>query len=75
MTGIDTSSTDFRLTVAGLALCLLIGLFSYHRHFSPVRGGGYRRVNWMVVGLAFVALGVMLLVHLVNLFGIETGRR
>lgn len=72
---IDTTSTDFRLTVAGLALCLLIGLLSYHRHFAPVRGGGYRRVNWMVVGLAFVALAVMLLVHLVNLLGIETGRR
>ena len=49
-----------------------MGVLAYRRHFRPVLR--YRRVNWMVVCLGAVAVAFVLVVHLVNLAGFETGR-
>ncbi len=63
------------ITLAALAVCIVIGSFSFHKHFkkrddrliAPV-------IPWIIISLACLATGFMLLVHLVNLLGFETGR-
>ena len=61
-------------TALALAVCAAMAALAYHRHFTPARGFRHRKINWMVVCLAFVAVSFVLLVHLVNLAGFETGR-
>jgi len=65
---------DLSLTLTGLTICIIVGVFSFLRHFrkretlkaAPV-------VPWIIPALAALAMGFMLMVHLVNLMGIETG--
>jgi len=67
--------SDLTLTLTGLAICACIGTFAFLRHFrkretlkaAPI-------IPWIIPALAALATGFMLLVHLVNLMGIETGR-
>lgn len=61
------------LTLAALAGCAVIAVLSFRRHFTPT--DRYRRINWMIVCLACVAVAFVLVVHIVNLAGFETGRR
>ena len=67
-------NTDLTLTLIGIALCAVFavlglrGRFKVHDDIRPYR------VPWMPIALFSIALGFMLFVHLVNLFGFETGR-
>lgn len=70
----DTLDTPLNVALAVLA-CAGAAALSFRRHFSFGQGYRHRRINWMVVCLAFVAVGFVLFVHLVNLAGVETGRR
>lgn len=65
--------TDLQLTLAGLVASAGVAAFGYWRHFRPTVH--YRRINWMVVCLGAVSVAFVLLVHLANLAGFETGRR
>ena len=67
--------TDLNLSLAALLLSTVVGVASFHRHFTPGRGFKYRRINWMVVCLFCVSAAFVLLVHIVNIAGFETGRR
>ena len=67
--------TDLNLSLAALLLSAVIGIVSFHRHFTPGRGFRYRRINWMVVCLFCVSVAFVLVVHIVNIAGFETGRR
>jgi predicted Abi (CAAX) family protease len=69
----ETINHDLALTLGGLLICALGGVLTFRRHFIP--GRNYRRINWMVVCLAFVSVSFILLVHLVNIAGFETGNR
>ncbi|MDB2438625.1 hypothetical protein N9W89_07895 [Hellea sp.] len=57
-----------------LAACVLIGIFAFRRHFAKHDKLKPRMVPWIIISLAAIATGFMVLVHLVNLLGIETGR-
>lgn len=71
----DFTGSPLLQSLGGVAVCALLAAWSFRRHFSFGRGYRHRRVNWMVVSLAFLALGFMLLIHAVNLAGFETGSR
>jgi hypothetical protein len=70
---IDDRTLDLIVTAGLLALCG--GLFIYGRSIAarPVDLARVRMLPWnaILIGLAFVML--LLLVHLVNLFGVTTG--
>ncbi len=68
-------STDITLTLIAMAVCAAITLFSLRRQFVEKTAIRPYRVPWMFIALVAIATAVMLLVHLVNLFGFETGRR
>lgn len=66
--------TDLIITLTALSICAALGSFSFIRHFKPHDNLKGRIIPWMIVCLACLATGFMVVVHLVNLLGWETGR-
>lgn len=62
-------------TLLGLAGCVAFGLFSYNRHTREHNELNPRMVPWIFIAMACLATSFMLVVHLVNIFGFETGNR
>jgi len=62
-------------TLLGLVACLCLGALSYHLHTREHNKLAPRMVPWIIIAMAFLATSFMLFVHLINLFGLETGRR
>ncbi len=67
-------TTDLYLTLSGIVLCLLIGVFSFRRHFKERDSLKAPFIPWIIPTMGALATGFMLVVHLVNLMGLETGR-
>jgi hypothetical protein len=67
-------SNDFIITLSCLALCVLLGIFSFKKHFARHEELKPRMVPWIIISLGSIATAFMLFVHLVNILGIETGR-
>lgn len=67
-------STDLKLSLLGLFICVALGALSFQRHFAKHDKLKPRMVPWMLIFLACVSTGTMVVVHLVNLMGFETGR-
>ena len=65
---------DMAYTLLGLGICALLGIYGYMRNFKQHDNLRAPLIPWMIVSLACLATGFMLLVHLVNLLGFETGR-
>ena len=68
-------TTDLTLTLIGLALCAGLALLGLKGRFAEKTDIRPYRVPWMPIALLAIAVGFMLLVHLANLFGFETGQR
>lgn len=62
-------------TVLALAACASLGLYSYNRHTREHNELAPRMVPWIIIAMGSLATSFMLVVHLVNLFGFETGNR
>ncbi len=62
-------------TVLALGACISLGLFSYNRHTREHNELAPRMVPWIIIAMGSLATSFMLIVHLVNLFGFETGNR
>ncbi len=58
-----------------LGACVALGLFSYNRHTREHNELAPRMVPWIMIAMGSLATCFMLIVHLVNLFGFETGNR
>ena len=67
-------SDDLLGTCVGILISTIIATFAYRRHFKKRDEIQVRMVPWILVSLAAIATGFTLLVHLVNILGIETGR-
>lgn len=67
-------STDLKFSLLGLLFCAALGAIAFKRHFAKHDKLKPRMVPWMLIFLACVSSGVMIVVHLVNLMGFETGR-
>ncbi len=65
---------DMIITIAALLFCAGLGVFSFRKHFAEHNELTPRMVPWMLISLACIATFFMLFVHLVNLFGLKTGR-
>ncbi|MCF6221009.1 MAG: hypothetical protein L3J65_07835 [Robiginitomaculum sp.] len=65
---------DFLYTSLGLIACIGLGALSYHLHTREHNKLQPRMVPWIIITMACVATSFMLVVHLMNLFGLETGR-
>jgi len=65
---------DMTISLIGLAICVFIGVAGFREHFKKHKTIKPHRLPWMLISLAAIATGFMLLVHVVNLLGLETGR-
>ncbi|MBL4871226.1 MAG: hypothetical protein JKX72_09755 [Robiginitomaculum sp.] len=61
--------------ILALAACVSLGLFSYNRHTREHNELAPRMVPWIMIAMGSLATSFMLVVHLVNLLGFETGNR
>lgn len=68
-------SNDMTISLIALAICAWLGIIGFRNHFKKHDTIKPHRLPWMLISLAAVATGFMILVHIVNLFGLETGRR
>lgn len=72
--GAMTPTQDLQYTLVALAFCAGLGILSFRRNFARHDEFKPRMVPWMIIALACLATNFMLIVHLVNLAGFETGR-
>ena len=62
-------------TLIAIVFTVGFGLFSYRRHTREHNSVKPRMIPWIIIAMACLATTFMLAVHLVNLFGLETGGR
>jgi len=65
---------DLYLTLSGIVLCAVIGFLSFRQHFKERDALKAPIIPWIIPTMAALATAFMLVVHLVNLMGLETGR-
>jgi hypothetical protein len=69
-----TRSQDLTLTLIALAICAGLALLGLRNHFAEKPSIKPHRMPWMIICLTSIATGFMVIVHLVNVLGFETGR-
>lgn len=66
---------DLVLTLSGIAICAVLAAIGIRLRFRESTDIRPYRMPWMIIALVAIAVGFMLFVHLVNIFGFETGGR
>ncbi|MEL6686193.1 MAG: hypothetical protein AAFP97_01070 [Pseudomonadota bacterium] len=66
---------DLILTLTGIAICAVLAAVGIRLRFKEKTDIRPYRMPWMIIALVSIAIAFMLVVHLVNLFGFETGNR
>lgn len=70
-----SKSDDLMLTLIALAFCAGLAVISFRNHFGEKKSIKPHRLPWMIIALGSIATGFMVIVHLANLLGFETGNR
>lgn len=70
-----SENLDLILTLSGIAICAILAAIGIRLRFRESTDIRPYRMPWMIIALVAIAIGFMLFVHLVNLFGFETGGR
>jgi len=68
-------SDDLLISIFALLICAAIAVLGFKQNFKEKTE--FRRVRppWMPIALAAISVGFMVIVHIVNLLGFETGNR
>ena len=68
-------SDDLLISVIALLICVGLTVLGFHQNFKEKTE--FRRVRppWMIIALAAISVAFMIIVHLANLLGFETGNR
>jgi len=68
-------SDDLLISIIALVFCVGLAILGFHQNFKEKTE--FRRVRppWMPIALAAISIGFMIIVHIANLFGFETGNR
>lgn len=69
------ANLDLILTLSGIMICAALAALGIRLRFKETTDIRPYRMPWMIIALVAIAVGFMLVVHLVNLFGFETGGR
>lgn len=70
-----SQSDDLLISLIALLVCTGVAILGFRQNFKEKTE--FRRVRppWMIMALAAISIGFMVLVHIVNLLGFETGNR
>lgn len=66
---------DLILTLSGIVICAGLAFTGIRLRFREKTNIRPYRMPWMIIALVAIAVAFMLVVHLVNIFGFETGGR
>lgn len=68
-------SEDLLISFIALLICAGLTTLGFRENFKEKTE--FRRVRppWMIIALASISVGFMIIVHIANLFGLETGNR
>ena len=67
-------SDDLLISFIALAVCIGLVILGFRENFKEKTEFRSIRPPWMIIALAAISVGFMILVHIVNLLGFETGR-
>ena len=67
-------SDDLLISFIALAICIGLVTLGFRENFKEKTEFRSIRPPWMIIALAAISVGFMILVHIVNLLGFETGR-
>jgi len=67
-------SDDLLISFIALAICIGLVILGFRENFKEKTEFRSIRPPWMIIALAAISVGFMILVHIVNLLGFETGR-
>lgn len=67
-------TTDLILSLVTLAICVIFVFIGIRGRFAEKTNIRPYRMPWMIIALIAIALAFMVVVHLVNLMGFDTGR-
>ena len=70
---LELFTPEITYTLIAALICAGIGVFSYKRHTREHNELEPRMIPWIMIAMGCLATSFMLLVHLANLFGLETG--
>ncbi len=70
-----SQSDDLTLSLIALLFLVALGIISFRNHFKTHDTIKPHRLPWMIICLGAIATSFMIVVHIVNLLGFETGRR
>jgi len=72
---IMSQSDDLLISFIALFVCVGLVILGFRQNFKEKTE--FRRVRppWMLIALAAISIGFMVIVHIVNLLGFETGNR
>lgn len=68
-------SQDLLISCIALAICAGLVILGFRQNFKEKTEFRRFRPPWMVIALAAISVGFMIVVHIANLFGFETGNR
>ena len=70
-----SNSDDLLISIVALLICAGLVVVGFRQNFKEKTE--FRRVRppWMLIALAAISVGFMILVHIANLMGLETGNR
>jgi cytochrome b subunit of formate dehydrogenase len=66
---------DLLISLIGLAVCAGLVILGFRQNFKEKTEFRRFRPPWMIIALAAISVGFMIVVHIANLFGFETGNR
>ncbi len=68
-------SEDLTISLIALAICGGLVVLGFRQNFKEKTEFRSVRPPWMIIALAAISVGFMVVVHIANLFGLETGGR
>jgi len=68
-------SEDLLISLIALAFCAGLVVLGFRQNFKEKTEFRRFRPPWMIIALAAISVGFMIIVHIANLFGFETGNR
>ena len=70
-----SQSDDLLISIIALLICAGITILGFRQNFKEKTDFRRVRIPWMPIALAAISIGFMVIVHIANLFGLETGNR
>lgn len=70
-----TQANNLLISFIALAICAGLAILGMRNNFAEKHDVRPHRPPWMIISLGSISVGFMVVVHIANLLGFETGNR